>query len=70
MPAQGGTAQWLTSHPGFKMFPRFSPDGKLVAFTGQYEGNTEVFVVPTDGGEHGGTPGVSIASAGTGSQGQ
>jgi tricorn protease len=49
--AKGGTARRLTSHPGFEMFPRFSPDGKQVAFTAQYDGNTEVFVIPADGGE-------------------
>lgn len=49
--AGGGTARRLTSHPGFEMFPRFSPDGSKVAFTAQYDGNTEVFVVPADGGE-------------------
>ena len=51
VPAVGGTARRLTSHPGFEMFPRFSPDGTQVAFTGQYDGNTEVFVVPAAGGE-------------------
>src|SRR5436309_2084067 len=49
--ATGGTARRLTSHPGYEMFPRFSPDGTRVAFTAQYDGNTEVFVVPADGGE-------------------
>jgi tricorn protease len=49
--AKGGIARRLTSHPGFEMFPRFSPDGKHVAFTAQYDGNTEVFVVPAEGGE-------------------
>jgi tricorn protease len=49
--ASGGTARRLTSHPGFEMFPRFSPDGTQIAFTGQYDGNTEVFVVPSTGGE-------------------
>ncbi len=49
--ASGGTARRLTSHPGFEMFPRFSPDGSQIAFTGQYDGNTEVFVVPSSGGE-------------------
>lgn len=29
----------------------FSPDGKSIAFTGQYDGNTEVYLIPTDGGE-------------------
>ncbi len=49
--AKGGTARRLTSHPGFEMFPRFSPDGSQVAFTAQYDGNTEIFVVPSQGGE-------------------
>ncbi len=51
VPTSGGTARRLTAHPGFEMFPRFSPDGKTVAFTAQYDGNTEVFVVPAEGGE-------------------
>ena len=33
------------------MFPRFSPDGKTIAFTGQYDGNTEVYTIPSTGGE-------------------
>jgi tricorn protease len=51
VPAAGGVARRLTSHDGFEMFPRFSPDGKWLAFTGQYDGNTEVFLMPADGGE-------------------
>lgn len=51
VPAAGGEAQRLTSHVGYEMFPRFSPDGKTIAFTGQYDGNTEVYTVPSDGGE-------------------
>ena len=47
----GGEAQRLTSHVGYEMFPRFSPDGKTIAFTGQYDGNTEVYTVPAEGGE-------------------
>ncbi|MDR1054629.1 MAG: PDZ domain-containing protein [Prevotellaceae bacterium] len=46
----GGIARKLTSHAGFEMFPHFSPDGKTIAFTGQYDGNTEVFTMPTTGG--------------------
>lgn len=48
---EGGTARRLTSHVGYEMFPRISPDGKYIAFTGQYDGNTEVFVIPVEGGE-------------------
>lgn len=47
----GGEAQRLTSHVGYEMFPKFSPDGKTIAFTGQYDGNTEVYTVPSMGGE-------------------
>ena len=46
----GGTARRLTSGPGYNSFPRFSPDGKTLAFTGQYDGNTEVYTMPADGG--------------------
>ena len=49
--ARGGEAKRLTSHVGYEMFPRFSPDGKTIAFTGQYDGNTEVYTIPADGGE-------------------
>src|SRR6056297_3125425 len=48
--AEGGIARQLTSHPGYEMFAKFSPDGRHIAFTGQYDGNTEVFVMPADGG--------------------
>jgi tricorn protease len=48
--ATGGVARKLTNHDGFEMFARFSPDGKWLAFTGQYDGNTEVYVMPAEGG--------------------
>ncbi|MFC2115801.1 S41 family peptidase [Bacteroidota bacterium] len=48
--SDGGIARKLTSHIGYEMFPRFSPDGSKIAFTGQYDGNTEVFVIPSSGG--------------------
>ncbi len=51
VPAVGGEAKRLTSHVGYEMFARFSPDGKTIAFTGQYDGNTEVFTMPSTGGE-------------------
>lgn len=47
----GGTARKLSSDlDGYEMFAKFSPDGKTIAFTGQYDGNTEVFTIPSDGG--------------------
>lgn len=49
--AKGGVARRLTTDPnGFEMFARISPDGKTLAFTGQYDGNTEVYVMPAEGG--------------------
>ncbi|MCB0289390.1 MAG: PD40 domain-containing protein [Calditrichaeota bacterium] len=50
VPVNGGTARKLTSFEGDEMYPRFSPDGKQLAFTGQYDGNTEVFLMPAQGG--------------------
>lgn len=47
---QGGNALRLTSHPGVEHNPRISPDGKWIAFSGQYDGNTDVFVIPVTGG--------------------
>ncbi len=47
----GGVARKLTNHKGYEMFPKFSPDGQTIAFTGQYDGNTEVFTMPRQGGE-------------------
>ena len=46
----GGMAQRLTSHDGYEAFARYSPDGRQLAFTGQYDGNTEVYVMPSEGG--------------------
>jgi len=43
---EGGTARRLTSGPGYTSFARFSPDGTQIAFTSQYDGNTEVYVMP------------------------
>ena len=50
-PLTGGEARRLTSHIGYELFARFSPDGKTIAFTGEYDGNREVYVMPADGGE-------------------
>jgi tricorn protease len=47
----GQEVRRLTSHAGDEVFGSFSPDGKWIAFTGDYDGNRDVFVVPSDGGE-------------------
>ena len=47
---EGGSATRLTAHPGLEVFPKFSPDGQWVAFTGQYDGDEQVYVVPAAGG--------------------
>ena len=46
----GSGVRRLTSHPGIESGPKFSPDGKLIAFTGRYEGNTDVYIVSAEGG--------------------
>ncbi len=46
----GGTARHLTSGIGSETNPSFSPDGTLVAFNGEYDGNQDVYVVPATGG--------------------
>ena len=48
--AQGGVARKITNHDGYEMFARFSPDGQQLAFTAQYDGNTEVYLMPSQGG--------------------
>ena len=50
-PLQGGEATRLTSHIGYEMFARYAPDGKTIAFTGEYDGNREVYLIPAKGGE-------------------
>ncbi|CAN5802424.1 S41 family peptidase [soil metagenome] len=49
--ATGGTATRLTAHPGLELFARFSPDGRSIAFTGQYDGDEQVYIMPAYGGE-------------------
>jgi len=50
-PLAGGTAWRLTAHPGLELFAKFSPDGRWIAFTGQYGGDEQVYVMPASGGE-------------------
>ncbi len=49
--ATPATATRLTAHPGVELFAKFSPDGKWIAFTGQYDGDEQVYVIPVTGGE-------------------
>jgi tricorn protease len=46
----GGHASRLTTGTGIETDPVFSPDGSMIAFTGEYDGNTDVFVIPAIGG--------------------
>ncbi len=48
--ASGGDAKRLTSHKGLELFPKISPDGKWIAFSGEYSGNRQVYVMPSTGG--------------------
>jgi tricorn protease len=50
VPRAGGVASRLTSDPGNDVLPRFSPDGQWIAFTGEYQGNRDVYVIPAAGG--------------------
>jgi tricorn protease len=51
VPRSGGSAKRLTSFQGQTTNPRFSPDGKWIAFSGEYAGNFDVYVIAADGGE-------------------
>src|SRR5258708_10245034 len=50
LPKGGGEAIKLSSPTGVESFPKFSPDGKSIAFTGNYDGNKDVYVISTSGG--------------------
>jgi len=50
-PLAGGTARRLTIHDGEERYARFSPDGRWIAYSGQYDGNQDVYVIPAQGGE-------------------
>lgn len=50
VPREGGMAAPLASPPGLETFPRFSPDGKTIAFVGNYDGNRDLYTLPVGGG--------------------
>jgi tricorn protease len=50
VPREGGVAAPLASPPGTEAFPRFSPDGKTIAFVGNYDGNRDLYTIPIAGG--------------------
>lgn len=50
VPAAGGDARRLTSHPGLELFPKISPDGQWIAFSAEYSGSRQVYVMPAAGG--------------------
>ena len=50
MPKEGGTAEKLSSPAGVESFPKFSPDGKTIAFSGNYDGNSDAYTIPVNGG--------------------
>ena len=51
VPRDGGEARRLTSDIGLEFTPLYSPDGQWIAFTGEYDGNIDVYVVSAKGGE-------------------
>ncbi len=50
MPRDGGTAFQVTHSPGEESWPKFSPDGKFIAFSAAYNGNNDIYVIPVTGG--------------------
>ena len=51
VPTSGGIARRITTSPGLELFPKFSPDGSQIAFTGEYDGKPNVYVIPAEGGQ-------------------
>ncbi|MHA4808084.1 S41 family peptidase [Flavitalea flava] len=50
VPKEGGKAIHLSSPAGVEVFPKFSPDGKTIAFTADYDGNNSIYTLPSGGG--------------------
>ena len=51
VPRTGGVALPLADPPGVENWPHFSPDGKTIAFVGNYDGGTDIYTIPTAGGQ-------------------
>ncbi len=51
VPADGGDAKRLTSHEGLELFPKISPDKKWIAFSAEYSGSRQVYIIPSGGGK-------------------
>jgi tricorn protease len=49
--ASGGDARQITSHKGLELFPKISPDGRWIAFSAEYSGSRQVYVMPSRGGQ-------------------
>ena len=49
--SNGGDAQRLTSHEGMELFPKISPNGKWIAFSAEYSGSRQVYIIPAEGGK-------------------
>ncbi|MBI9069546.1 MAG: PD40 domain-containing protein [Salinivirgaceae bacterium] len=49
--SNGGEAKRLTSHMGMELFPKISPDGNWIAFSAEYSGSRQIYVMPSKGGE-------------------
>lgn len=50
VPSSGGKATRLTIHEAYEAYPKFSPDGKQIVFSGNRYGNNDIFIIPTEGG--------------------
>ncbi|HLN22000.1 MAG TPA: S41 family peptidase [Bacteroidales bacterium] len=48
--ADGGEAKHITTHEGFELFPKISPDGRWIAFSAEYSGSRQIYVIPSNGG--------------------
>ena len=48
--SEGGIARQLTTFEGEELFPKISPDGRWIAFSAEYSGNRQVYIMPSEGG--------------------